>query len=225
MEILLDSADPAEVAEAASHGVIRGITTNPTLYAVQARGASFVDRLRELVAVSPGNVFTQVLGLHDREAMIGQARWLAAQSTRIIVKIPMTVEGIEAVIQLKRGSPEIPLAVTGVASVSQALIVGNAGADVVALFNGPLDSASDTPVDLVGPVRAAYTHAGVRTRILSCGRFPRGVGEYAAAGSDLLTLKKEYLDLLYEHPYTDKRLTGFMADWAASFGDATWPRE
>jgi transaldolase len=123
-----------------------------------------------------------------------------------------------------RGQP-IPLAVTGVASVSQALIVGNAGADVVVLFNGPLDRASDTPVDLVGPVRAAYTHAGVRTRILSCGRFPRGVGEYAAAGSDLLTLKKEYLDLLYEHPYTDKRLAGFMADWAASFGDATWPQK
>jgi len=225
MEILLDSADPREVREVASHGLISGITTNPSLYANQARGASIVDRLHELVEASPGHVFTQVIGYQDRDAMIGQARWLSRQSERIIVKLPMTVEGIDVVRTLKREQPSIRLAVTTVSSVAQALIVGKAGADVVALFNGPLDTVSDTPVEIVASVKAIYSAWGFRTKILSCGRFPRGVGEYAAAGTDMVTMRGEYLNLAYEHPYTDKRLGGFMKDWVGAFGDATWPLE
>ncbi len=224
MEILLDSADPREVREIASLGLIRGITTNPTLYAAQARGASFVDRLGELIEASPGYVFTQVIGRHDADAMMRQARWLGRQSDKVVVKLPMTVAGIEAVIRLKREDPTIKLAVTAVASVAQALIVGLAGADVVALFNGPLDTVSDTPVEMVGPVRQIYAASGLPTRILSCGQFARGVGEYAAAGTDMITLRREYLDLIYEHPYTDKRLSGFLEDWAGAFSDATWPQ-
>jgi transaldolase len=225
MEILLDSADPIEVREVARLGLIRGITTNPGLYAKQARGVAFVDRLHELIEASPGHVFTQVIGGHDRDAMMGQARWLARQSDRIVVKLPMTVEGIEAVRALKCEDPAIRLAVTAVSSVAQAMIAGLAGADVVALFNGPLDTTSDTPVEIVEPVRRIFTANGLRTLILSCGRFPRGVGEYAVAGSDMVTLRREYLELLYEHPYTDKRLNGFAADWTREFGEATWPRE
>jgi transaldolase len=112
-----------------------------------------------------------------------------------------------------------------VSSVAQALIVGKAGADVVALFNGPLDTVSDTPVDMVASVKAIYAAWGFRTQILSCGRFPRGVGEYAVAGTDMVTLRREYIELAYEHPYTDKRIGGFARDWTAAFGDATWPQE
>jgi transaldolase len=225
MEIFLDSADPREVSEVASQGLISGITTNPMLYATQARGVSHLERLRELIEVSPGPVFTQVIGTDDTEAMVRQARWLGRQSDKIIVKLPMTVAGIRAVIDLKRESPSIRLAVTAVSSVAQALIAGKAGADVVALFNGPLDLTSDTPVEIVAPVRQIYLANGFGTRILSACRFPRGVGEYVAAGSDMITLRKEFLGLLYEHPFTDKRLQGFAKDWAGAFGDATWPQE
>ena len=225
MDILLDSADPREVREVAQLGLIAGITTNPTLYATQAAGVSFVDRLGELIDASPGHVFTQVIGRHDRDAMMRQARWLAGQSAKVVVKLPMTVAGIDAVIHLKRENPSIRLAVTAVASVAQALIVGKAGTDVVALFNGPLDTVSDTPIEMVGPVKQIYSACGFPTKILSCGRFPRGVGEYAAAGTDMITLRREYLSAAYEHPYTDQRLTGFLDDWARAFGDATWPEE
>lgn len=224
MEILLDSADPIEIREVARQGLISGVTTNPSLYATATRGAPFVDRLRELIEASPGYLFTQVIGIRDTEAMVRQARWLSRQSEKIVVKLPMTPEGIAALIELKRAEPAIRLAVTAVASVSQALVAGKAGADVVALFNGPLDTVSDTPVELVGPVRQIYAHSGIGTKVLSCGRFPRGAGEYAAAGTDLITLRKEYLDRLYEHPYTDKRLSGFLADWEGAFGDQTWPQ-
>lgn len=224
MEILLDSADPGEVREVAGRSLISGVTTNPSLYANHARDVPFVDRLRELIEAAPGYLFTQVIGLHDTEAIARQARWLARQSERIIVKLPMTQGGIAALVLLKRDEPGIRLAVTGVASVAQALIAGKAGADYVALFNGPLDTVSDTPVEMVGPVKRIYAHSGFATKVLSCGRFPRGVAEFAAAGTDLITVRKEYLDLLYEHPYTDKRLNGFMADWKRAFGDHTWPQ-
>jgi len=225
MEILLDSADPSEVREVAKRGLISGITTNPTLYANQAGETSFVDRLHELIEVSPGHVFTQVIGSQDGGAMLRQARWLARQSDKVVVKLPMTAAGIDVVISLKKEKPSIRLAVTAVSSVAQALVVGMAGADVVALFNGPLDTVSDSPVEIVAPVKRIYSARGFRTLILSCGRFPRGVGEYAAAGSDMITLRKEYIELLYDHPYTDKRLAGFMSDWAGAFGNVTWPEE
>lgn len=225
MEILLDSADPREIREIASLGLIDGITTNPSLYAGQGNEPSFVHRLGELIDASPGVVFTQVIGFDDAEVMIRQARWLARQSPRVVVKLPMTVAGIDALVRLKRDDPSIRIAVTAIASVSQALIAGKAGADVVALFNGPLDTVSDTPVELVGPVRQIYAASGLPTRILSCGRFPRGVGAYAAAGTDMITLRAEYLRAAYEHPYTDKRIAGFHADWRRTFGDVTWPTE
>jgi len=89
----------------------------------------------------------------------------------------------------------------------------------------PLDTVSDTPVEIVGPVRQIYAACGYPTKILSCGRFPRGVGAYAAAGTDMITLRREFLGAAYEHPYTDKRISGFLSDWARAYGDATWPGE
>lgn len=225
MEILLDSADPREIREIGALGLIDGVTTNPSLYARHGSGVPFTARLLELIDASPGSVFTQVIGRDDAEAMMGQARWLARRSPKVITKLPMTVAGIDAVVRLKREDPSIRLAVTAVASVAQALIAGKAGADVVALFNGPLDTVSDTPVELVGPVRQIFDTNGFPTKILSCGRFPRGVGSYAAAGTHMITLRAEYLRAAYEHPYTDQRLAGFLADWHRVFGDETWPTD
>lgn len=221
MELLLDSADPKEINQVKSWGLISGVTTNPSLYSKHA--SDFIQRLKEIIKASPGYVFTQVIGWHDTEELIQQAKWLAKQSEKIVVKLPMSIEGIQALFQLKKENPKIRIAITAVASVSQALLCGKAGADVVAIFNGPLDETSDTPVNLVAPVKKIYTNYGYKTKILSCGRFSRGVSEFAAEGTDMCTMKIEYHKLLYEHPYTDKRMLGFLKDWQNAFGDQKWP--
>ena len=78
-------------------------------------------------------------------------------------------------------------------------------------------------MDLVRPIKTIYANYGFKTRILSCGRFPRSFGLFAEAGTDICTMRFEFLKLLYEHPFTDQRMNGFMADWKSVFGDQTWP--
>jgi transaldolase len=124
---------------------------------------------------------------------------------------------------LKQENPKIKLAVTAVSTVAQAFLVAKAGADIVAIFNGPLDLEQDEPVQIVALIRAVYDRSGFTTRILSAGRFPRSFGQYAADGSDIITIRMEFLKLLFEHSFTDKRMHGFLSDWQKAFGDKLWP--
>lgn len=221
MQLLIDSADPTEILTARSWGIIDGVTTNPAVFA-RAKG-DIQQILNKVIEVSPGLVFCQVLGHTDREDLLAQARWLYALSPRIMVKLPMSVAGLQALTQLKREYPDRQVTVTVVSSVAQAYLVAKLGADVVALFNGPLEQAIDQPVDLVTPVRQIYRNYGFTTKILSCGRFPRAFGEFAAAGTDICTMRFEFLKLLFDHPYTDKRFVDFAKDWQNAHGDARWP--
>jgi transaldolase len=177
-----------------------------------------------VLEASPGLVFCQVIGWREVEPLKAQARWLRRFSERIVVKLPMSMAGIQAARELKEEDPNIPLAVTAVSTIAQAVLAAKAGADVVALFNGPLDLEQDEPVDIVAPVRAVFDRHGFKTKILSAGRYPRGFGDYAADGSDIITLRLEFLKLLFEHAFTDKRMRGFLDDWQRVFGDQTWPR-
>ncbi len=95
-------------------------------------------------------------------------------------------------------------------------------ADIVAVFNGSFDQESDSEVNLVPEIRTIYRNYGFATKILSCGRFPRIFGQFAVAGTDICTMRPEYLRRLYEHAFTDKRMAGFMEDWRATFGAKTW---
>jgi transaldolase len=220
MQLFLDSSNPKEILLARSWGLIDGVTTNPSLIATA--GPDKQKTLAAVLDVSPGSVLAQTIGWHDPEPLREQALWLHRFSDRIVVKLPMSVAGIQALLRLKQETPEIRIAITAVASVSQAFLCGKAGADIVALFNGPFDLTSDTPVELVEPVRKIYDNYGFKTRILSCGRFPRHFAEFAISGSDICTLKLEYMKLLYEHPFTEKRMIGFLDDWNGAFGEATW---
>jgi transaldolase len=221
MQLFLDSSSPKEILEARSWGLLSGVTTNPSL--ISAAGPDKEATLRAILEASPGPVFVQAIGWRDPAPLVAQARWLHAFSDRIIVKLPISIAGIQALQQLKRERPTLRVAITAVASIAQAYLCGKAGADVVAIFNGPLDQVSDTPVELVGQVRRIYDNYGFQTKILSCGRFPRLFGEVAAAGTDICTMKIEFMRMLYEHPFTDKRMLGFLADWQGAFGDCTWP--
>lgn len=221
MELYIDTSNPKEIREVRSWGLISGVTTNPSLIA--KGGPDMQKTLRDVLDASPGSVFCQAMGWREPAPLMAQARWLHAFSDRIIVKLPMSNAGIQALLQLKQDVPDIRIAITAVSSVAQAYLVGKAGADVVAIFDGPLDQASDSPVKLVAPVRQIYDNYGFATKILSCGRYPRIFGEFAVAGTDICTMKFEYMKLLYEHPFTDQRMTAFLCEWTGVFGDQTWP--
>lgn len=221
MELFLDSSNPSEILEVCSWGLLSGVTTNPSLIA--AAGPEMERKLREIVEASPGPVLVQVIGWHDPEPVIRQARWLHKFSEKIIVKLPMSIAGIQALLYLKKEVPDLRIAITAVASLAQAYLCGKAGADIVALFNGPLDQHTDSMIEMVGPVRKIYDNYGFTTKILSAGRFARLFGQIAAAGTDICTMKIEFMRLLYHDPFTDYRMQGFMDDWKAVFGDITWP--
>jgi len=222
MHLYLDSTNPDEIHTARSWGILDGVTTNPSL--MSKAGPDMQAALRAVLQASPGPVFCQVIGWKELAPLKAQARWLHQFSDRLIVKLPMSVAGIQAVHELKQEVPGIRLAVTAVSSVAQAVLVAKAGADIVAIFNGPLDLEQDEPVSIVAPVRAIYDRNGFKTKILSAGRYPRSFGEYAAAGTDIITLRMEFMKLLFEHAFTDKRMNGFLDDWQKTFGAQTWPR-
>jgi transaldolase len=222
MQLFIDSSDPKEILCAREWGVIQGVTSNPSLIA--KAGPDMRKTLDRILEASPGQVFCQVIGWHDISPMVEQARWLHSYSDKIIVKLPFTVAGLQALQRLKAENRDMPIAMTAIASVAQAYLAAKCGADVAAVFNGPLDQVLDQPVDIVGPIRTIFKNYGFTTKILSCGRFPRGFGEFAEAGTDICTLRFEFLKMLFEHPFTDKRMHGFTDDWRAVFGDATWPK-
>jgi len=223
MEIFLDSNNPKDILEARSYGVLSGVTTNPSL--ISAAGPDMEKTLRAVIEASPGSVLVQAVGWNDPKPLIGQARWLHTFSDKIIVKLPMSVAGLQALMAVKAEMPGIRVAITAVASVAQAYLVGKVGADIVAVFNGPLDQATDSMLELVAPIKKIYANYGFKTKVLSCGRYPRLFGEVATAGTDICTMKFEFLRLLYEHPFTDQRMTGFMKDWHKVFGEQTWPEK
>jgi len=158
MDLFLDSSNPKEIQEARTWGLLAGVTSNPGLIA--AAGPDMEKTLGDIVDASPGPVFAQVIGWHDPGPMIRQARWLHAFSDQIIVKLPASIAGLQALQQLKTELPDIKLAVTAIASLSQAYMAAKAGADVAAIFNGPLDQAEDTAQDMIAPIRQIYTNYG-----------------------------------------------------------------
>lgn len=221
MKLFLDSSDPAEIQEVCSWGLLSGVTTNPTLIA--KAGPDMQATLGQVVDASPGPVLVQAIGWSEPETLVAQARWLHNFSDKIVVKLPISRAGIQALLQLKHEDAGLKVAVTMVSSVSQAYLCGRAGADIVAMFNGPLDQGVDEPVRLVKPVRKIYDNYGFATQILSCGRFPRIFGQFAEDGTDICTMRIQYMRLLYEHSFTDARINGFMKDWQSTFGTETWP--
>ncbi len=222
MELFIDSSDPREIVKAREWGIIQGVTSNPSLIA--KGGPDMRKTLDGILEASPGKVFCQVIGWHDKAPMMAQARWLHGYSEKIIVKLPFSVAGLQALQSLKAEKRDIPIAITAIASIAQAYLAAKCGADVAAVFNGPLDQVLDQSVEIVAPIRTVYKNYGFATKILSCGRFPRGFGEFAEDGTDICTMRFEFLKMLFEHPFTDKRLHGFAEDWKAVFGDATWPK-
>jgi len=209
MKFFIDTANVDEIREAASLGVLDGVTTNPSLVAKE--GKDFHRVLREIVSIVNGPISAEVTAT-DRDGMLAQARELSAIHPNIVVKLPITKAGLQACKQLT--GEEIRTNLTLCFSPSQALLVAKAGATYVSPFLGRLDDISHDGMDLIHQIRTIYDNYGFETEILAASlRHPMHVVECALAGADVATMPYKVVMALLHHPLTDIGLERFLADW------------
>lgn len=209
MKFFIDTANIEEIREAASLGIVDGVTTNPSLVAKEGR--DFQQVLREIVSLVNGPISAEVTAL-DAPGMLKQGRELAKIHPNVVIKIPLTREGLKACKQLR--SEEIAVNVTLCFSASQALLAAKCGASYISPFIGRLDDVSEEGMELIRAIRAIYDNYGFETEILAASiRHPLHVVDAALAGADVATMPFKVMMQLYEHPLTDIGLKKFLADW------------
>lgn len=212
MKLFLDSANLEEIREAVSWGVIDGVTTNPTL--VAREGAEFLPLLAQICRLTDGPVSAEVLSLKADE-MVNEARQLAAVADNVVVKIPMTPEGLAAVSKLRKMG--IRSNVTLVFSVNQALLAARAGAAYISPFVGRLDDLGHDGMELVSGIVKIFRAYGLESQVIAASiRHPRHVVEAAEAGADVATVPFKVLRQMFNHPLTDLGIERFLADWQAA---------
>jgi transaldolase len=209
MKFFLDTANLDEIKKVAAMGLLDGVTTNPSLIAKE-KGA-FKDIILNICEVVPGPVNAEVVSL-DTEGMLREGRDLAKLHPNIVVKIPMTREGMVAVRKLS--NEKIRTNVTLIFSPNQALIAAKAGASYVSPFLGRLDDISHIGMDLVRQIIAVFDNYEFETEVLAASlRNPVHVFEAALAGADISTLPAKVFDQLFSHPLTDIGIARFLEDW------------
>ena len=209
MKLFLDTADPKEIGSLVATGLVDGVTTNPSLVAKEGR--DFQQVLREIVSLVNGPISAEVTAL-DAPTMLKQGRELAKIHPNVVIKIPLTKEGLKACKQLR--SEEIAVNVTLCFSASQALLAAKCDASYISPFVGRLDDISEEGMDLIRMIRAIYDNYGFETEILAASiRHPLHVVDAALAGADVGTMPFKVMMQLYEHPLTDIGLKKFLADW------------
>jgi transaldolase len=209
MKFFIDSADVAEIKEAASMGLLDGVTTNPSL--VAKAGRPFQEVLLEICDIVRGPVSAEVVSTtHDE--MVAEAREYAALRDNIVVKIPLIPEGLKAV---KTVTAEgIQTNVTLCFSATQALLAAKAGATYISPFVGRLDDVSDDGMNVVADIVEIYRNYEMETQVLVASvRHPMHVLEAAKLGADVSTCPLKVLLQLAKHPLTDKGLATFLEDW------------
>jgi transaldolase len=209
MKFFIDTADVDEIREAASLGILDGVTTNPSL--VAKAGRDFQQVLREIVSIVNGPISAEVVAT-DKEEMLVEGRELAQIHPNIVVKVPVTMSGLQACKALR--TEGINVNVTLCFSPSQALLAAKAGASYISPFVGRLDDISHDGMELIAQIRTIYDNYGFETEILAASlRHPRHVVESALAGADVVTMPFKVVTQLMKHPLTDIGLKNFMADW------------
>ncbi|MFQ5824849.1 MAG: fructose-6-phosphate aldolase [bacterium] len=209
MKFFLDTANLEEIKQAASMGILDGVTTNPTL--VSKEKGKFKDILLNICEVVDGPVSAEVVAL-EFEGMVKEARELASLHPNIYVKIPMIRQGLKAVKALS--SEGIHVNVTLCFSPSQALMAAKAGATFVSPFVGRVDDISGVGMEIVTDIRTIFDNYGFETEILAASlRHPLHVVEAALIGADIATMPYKVFDQLFNHPLTDVGLKRFLDDW------------
>ena len=214
MRFFLDTANIEHIKEANEMGVICGVTTNPSLVAKEGR--DFNEVIKEITEIVDGPISGEVIS-EDAKGMIKEGREIAAIHKNMIVKIPMTAEGLKATKVLSKEG--IKTNVTLIFSATQALLAANAGATYVSPFLGRIDDISMIGMDLVRDIAEIFAVHGIETEIIAASvRNPIHVIEAAKAGADISTIPFSLVMQMLKHPLTDQGLEKFKADWAAAFG-------
>jgi transaldolase len=209
MKFFIDTADVKAIKEMAALGVLDGVTTNPTLVAKEGR--DFLEVLKEICEIVDGPISAEVISL-EAEGMLKEARQLAKIHKNIVVKIPMTREGLKATKALSR--EEIRTNVTLVFSSNQALLAAKAGATYVSPFVGRLDDIGHVGMDLIREIVTIYANYGYPTQVIVASiRHPIHVIEAALAGAHVATIPPSVIEQLVKHPLTDLGIQRFLADW------------
>ena len=213
MKIFLDTADVDEIRRAADAGLIDGVTTNPTLMAKVAGDRDPQEVFLEIARLVDGPVSAEVVAL-DAETMIEEGTRLAALADNIVVKVPLTEDGLKACRGLRAAGVKVN--VTLCFSVSQALLAAKAGATYISPFIGRIDDISGDGMELLSQIKQVYANYGLQTEILAASaRHPVHVVEAMMIGADCCTLPPKVLWQLVKHPLTDLGLERFLEDWRA----------
>ena len=209
MKFFLDTANVKEIQEAASLGLLDGVTTNPSLVAKEGR--SFKEMLIEICNIVDGPISAEVVSL-EADAMVKEGKELAKIHKNIVVKVPLIAEGLKAT---KRMAAEgIKVNVTLCFSPTQALLAAKAGAWCVSPFIGRLDDISSNGMELIRQILTIYRNYDYKTQVLVASvRHPQHVVEAALAGGHICTMPFTIFQQMVKHPLTDSGLKKFLADW------------
>jgi transaldolase len=210
MNLFLDTADTAVLRTLAATGLVDGVTTNPTLIAKSGR--PMVEVIAEICDLVEGAVSAEVAAT-DIEGMLAEGRALADIAPNVVVKIPLTKDGLIVVRVLAEEG--LQTNVTLCFSATQALLAAKAGATYVSPFVGRLDDVGEDGIQLLHDIRAIYDNYAFDTEILAASmRSPEHVQAAAIAGADCATVPPAVFEALFKHPLTEQGLELFMADWA-----------
>lgn len=213
MKIFLDTANLDELRKGASWGIVDGVTTNPSLIAKEGRPIE--EQVRMICDIVDGDISAEVVAT-DSKQMISEGRNLAKIHKNIVVKVPLTRDGIQACSALSKEG--IRLNVTLCFSGPQALLAAKAGAYIISPFVGRLDDIGAIGMDLIRDICLIYKNYDYKTQVLAASlRHPIHVLESAKAGAHIGTMPFKVLDQLFGHPLTDKGLDAFLKDWAKVF--------
>jgi transaldolase len=209
VKLFLDTANVAEIAEINRWGVLDGVTTNPSLAAKEGRG--FEEMLAEICAEVDGDVSAEVVAT-DTAGMLAEAKDLAAVADNVVVKLPLTPDGLAACSKLTADG--VRTNVTLCFSATQAILAAHAGATYVSPFAGRLDDIANDGIALVAEICEIFRVQGYTTQVLAASlRSPQHVAQAAAAGADVATLPTKVFHQMVTHPLTDAGLSRFLADW------------
>ncbi len=211
MKIFLDTADVAEIRRAADANLIDGITTNPSLMAQAAGKGDPRDIFLEICKTVDGPVSAEVVAI-EKDTMVTEGKRLAKIHDNIVVKVPLTEDGLRACRALRADG--IRVNVTLCFSVTQAHLAAKAGATFISPFVGRVDDISGDGMELIGQIRQVYDNYGFETEILAASiRHPQHVVQSLLLGADCATMPAKVLYQLLKHPLTDSGLSAFLADW------------
>ncbi len=209
MKLFIDTANVNEIRLANDMGVICGVTTNPSLIAKEGR--FFEDVVREITSIVDGPISAEVISLNS-EGMIKEAVELSKIHKNIVIKIPMTAEGLKAVKVLNK--EKIKTNVTLIFSAGQALLAAKAGASYVSPFVGRLDDISNNGMDLLKEIVEIFHNFNIKTEIIAASiRHPMHVTQAARIGCHIATVPYKVILQLTRHPLTDKGIEQFLKDW------------